>query len=412
MHEAIPREGDELKESRALFPRIQKAFRKCDAGTAVQDVPAAGSTRDLVLKGLPEVYWIDYCEITLSCGDNKPQILCEQMDRLPRGPKAVSPEEELDIVFDRRGEHVRLYDGVLRALADIVPAGGRCHGALLAVASCCEDADLTVEALSNLPEDARGRLQTLLTLSQEVADQAAHGHLVVVDTGLGQATYTLLESGEESATTEDADAEQPARQPVLAWADQLDPLDDFAPTVLQPPPALAPVLQQPQPQQTQVQPTQVPQPATDTQADRPHRRQRGQPGTRDVRPVTGERRQPGPSQQPQPITQPPIADPRCLSAFPNELEGFNSGIFFARLTAVGDRGFLPPTVPYSRAFPPLSAARDPRLPQTARAPAGGLLPLPLPSLPHAGMLQVIDFDQTRRRLAYSSRVSQVPRAGP
>ena len=86
-----------------------------------------------------------------------------------------------------------------------------------------------MEALSNLPEDARGRLQTLLTLSQEVADQAAHGHLVVVDTGLGQATYTLLESGEESATTEDADAEQPARQPVLAWADQLDTLDDFVP---------------------------------------------------------------------------------------------------------------------------------------------------------------------------------------
>ncbi|CAE7945014.1 MDP1 [Symbiodinium sp. KB8] len=40
---------------------------------------------------------------------------------------------------DRRGEHVQLYDGVLGALADIVPAGGRCHGALLAVASCCEE---------------------------------------------------------------------------------------------------------------------------------------------------------------------------------------------------------------------------------------------------------------------------------
>ncbi|CAE7253802.1 Pol, partial [Symbiodinium sp. CCMP2456] len=40
---------------------------------------------------------------------------------------------------DRRGEHVQLYDGVLRALADIVPVGGRCHGALLAVASCCEE---------------------------------------------------------------------------------------------------------------------------------------------------------------------------------------------------------------------------------------------------------------------------------
>ena len=104
MHEAIPREGDELKESRALFPRIQKAFRKCDAGTAVQDVPAAGSTRatqmnvvavavrggahpttrdvtsrraakDLVLKGLPEVSWIDYCEITLSPGARAKEYL-------------------------------------------------------------------------------------------------------------------------------------------------------------------------------------------------------------------------------------------------------------------------------------------------------------------------------------------------
>ena len=258
----------------------------------------------------------------------------------------------------------------------------------------------------------------------------------MVDTGLGEATYTLLESGEESATTDDADTEQPASQTVLAWADQLDTLDDFvpfspglpltdpsqaaaptltdagtavdqptqdqptqdppvvsplppqpaqlplqpspgpsvtigpvskaktkggvpaktpptkamlvqpqpantqvpqpvgqpgakAPTVLQLPPALAPVLPQPQPQQTQVQPTQVTQPAADTPPDRPHRRQRGQPGTRDVQPVTGELRQP----QPQPLTQAFIADPRCLSAFPNELVGFNSGIFFARLTA-------------------------------------------------------------------------------
>ena len=263
----------------------------------------------------------------------------------------------------------------------------------------------------------------------------------MVDTGLGEATYTLLESGEESATTDDADTEQPASQTVLAWADQLDTLDDFvpfspglpltdpsqaaaptltnagtavdqptqdqptqdppvvsplppqpaqlplqpspgpsvtigpvskaktkggvpaktpptkamlvqpqpantqvpqpvgqpgakAPTVLQLPPALAPVLPQPQPQQTQVKPTQVTQPAADTPPDRPHRRQRGQPGTRDVQPVTPlELRQPGPSQQPQPLTQPFIADPRCLSAFPNELVGFNSGIFFARLTA-------------------------------------------------------------------------------
>ena len=68
----------------------------------------------------------------------------------------------------------------------------RSEHALAALIS--QDADLTVEALSNLPEDARGRLQTLLTLSQEVADQAATGHLVVVDTGLGEATYTLQSS--------------------------------------------------------------------------------------------------------------------------------------------------------------------------------------------------------------------------
>ena len=80
----------------------------------------------------------------------------------------------------------------------------RSEHALVALIS--QDADLTGEALSNLPQNARGRLQTLLTLSQEVADQAASGHLVVVDTGLEEATYTLLESGEESATTD-----QPAR---------------------------------------------------------------------------------------------------------------------------------------------------------------------------------------------------------
>ena len=68
----------------------------------------------------------------------------------------------------------------------------RSEHALAALIS--QDADLTVEALSDLPEDARGRLQTLLTLSQEVADQAATGHLVVVDTGLGEATYTLQSS--------------------------------------------------------------------------------------------------------------------------------------------------------------------------------------------------------------------------
>eukprot|EP00439_Symbiodinium_sp_Y106_P036559 s6534_g4.t1 len=73
----------------------------------------------------------------------------------------------------------------------------RTEHSLIAVLS--QDADLTVEALSNLPSDARGRLQTLLALAEETAAQAASGTMVVVDTGLGTAQYHLLESGEESS---------------------------------------------------------------------------------------------------------------------------------------------------------------------------------------------------------------------
>ena len=77
----------------------------------------------------------------------------------------------------------------------------RTEHSLIAVLS--QDADLTVEALSNLPADARGRLQTILALAEETAAQAASGTMVVVDTGLGTAQYHLLESGEESSATDD-----------------------------------------------------------------------------------------------------------------------------------------------------------------------------------------------------------------
>ena len=123
----------------------------------------------------------------------------------------------------------------------------RSEHALAALIS--QDADLTVEALSNLPEDARGRLQTLLTLSQEVADQAATGHLVVMDTGLGEATYTLLESGEESATTDDADTEQPASQTVLAHSSG----PAYSGPANQDPPVVSPL--PPQPAQLPLQPS-------------------------------------------------------------------------------------------------------------------------------------------------------------
>ena len=95
----------------------------------------------------------------------------------------------------------------------------RTEHSLIAVLS--QDADLTVEALSNLPSDARGRLQTILALAEETAAQAA---------GLGTAQYHLLESGEESSGTDDQpDPDVGAAQPSAAWADQLDTLDDFLP---------------------------------------------------------------------------------------------------------------------------------------------------------------------------------------
>ena len=84
--------------------------------------------------------------------------------------------------------------------------------------------------MSNLPADARGRLQTILALAEETAAQAASGTMVVVDTGLGTAQYHLLESGEESSATDDQpDPDTGAVQPSAAWADQLDTLDDFLP---------------------------------------------------------------------------------------------------------------------------------------------------------------------------------------
>ena len=146
-------------------------------------------------------------------------------------------------------------------------------------------------------------------------------------------------------------------------------------------------------------------------ADRPHRRQRGQPGTRDVQPVTGELQTAG--------AQP--ATPAAHSAFYSRSSLPER--FSERARRLQQRDLLrPPDGGRRERIPAPHSPLQPRLPtavsgtrpaptsltQTAWAPARGLLPMPLPSLPHAGMLQVIDFDQTRRRLAHSSRVSSVP----
>ena len=325
-----------------------------------------------------------------------------------------------------------------------------------------QDGDLVVEALSNLPPAARGRLQTMIILSEEVVVQAAHGRQLVIDTGLGTASWyvdpdvdsdpqpvqsdaaassavvqswaditdavpvqSLSSQGQSSAavdvqdlttqptttevsvTAEAVQTQQPdppqaatgqvaatpqspqtALDASLGLTQPLGPLSKAktkggapaktppvkamptqvaqqqahpgqpaakAPTVLTPPPDLPQLTAQPQPQ---------PQPSPMAGSFPPVQ---GQPGTRGVQPVTGQLRQPAPDlAQPQQLTQPFTVDARCLSAFPNELVGYHSGIYYAKVSAVGAHGFLPPTVPYSRAFAPLAANRDARLPASLR----------------------------------------------
>ena len=85
-----------------------------------------------------------------------------------------------------------------------------------------------VEALSNIPPEARGRLQTMLVLAEEVVVQAAHGYQIVIDTGFGTAAWHVASDTE----MEEEDAVEPAAPqpdvgpqvlPGQAWADATDP---------------------------------------------------------------------------------------------------------------------------------------------------------------------------------------------
>ena len=84
-----------------------------------------------------------------------------------------------------------------------------------------QDGDLVVEALSNIPPAARGRLQTMIILAEEVVVQAAHGRQLVIDTGLGTASWYV---------DPDVDSDPQPVQPdtaasstaVQSWADVTD----------------------------------------------------------------------------------------------------------------------------------------------------------------------------------------------
>ncbi|CAE7939410.1 unnamed protein product [Symbiodinium necroappetens] len=88
------------------------------------------------------------------------------------------------------------------------------------------DGDLVVEALSNIPQDARGRLRTMLVLAEEVVVQAAHGYQIVIDTGLGTAGwYTTADEPEPAAPVAVGAAEASqvlGLAPGQAWADTTD----------------------------------------------------------------------------------------------------------------------------------------------------------------------------------------------
>ena len=87
------------------------------------------------------------------------------------------------------------------------------------------DGDLVVEALSSIPPDARGRLQTMMVLAEEVVIQAAHGYHIVVDTGLGTAGWQPVDEA-DVPDTEAAEADDSQPDPALvqgqSWADVVD----------------------------------------------------------------------------------------------------------------------------------------------------------------------------------------------
>ena len=117
------------------------------------------------------------------------------------------------------------------------------------------DGDLVVEALSNIPSDARGRLRTMLVLADEVVVQAAHGYQIVIDTGLGTAGWYVQEDPVQAADTADPQPE-PSAARTQSWADTVD-TDGVPVLALQSAPG-----PQPAPDTTQVQ--QEPLPTADS----------------------------------------------------------------------------------------------------------------------------------------------------
>ena len=72
------------------------------------------------------------------------------------------------------------------------------------------DGDILVESLANLPEDAQGRLERIIDFAAQVRDSATQHHQLVVDTGLGTASWHLS-FGDSSQDSEVQTEEQPTQ---------------------------------------------------------------------------------------------------------------------------------------------------------------------------------------------------------
>ena len=92
-----------------------------------------------------------------------------------------------------------------------------------------QDGDLVVEALSNIPPAARGRLQTMIVLAEEVVVQAAHGRQLIIDTGLGTASW-YVDTDADDSQPDQPDPDASSSAVVQSWAD----VTDFPAPVVQP----------------------------------------------------------------------------------------------------------------------------------------------------------------------------------
>ncbi|CAE7838062.1 URC1 [Symbiodinium sp. CCMP2592] len=228
------------------------------------------------------------------------------------------------------------------------------------------DADVLVEALSNLPADFQGRLEQIVDWSGRVRHAAASGQTFIVDTGLGTASWHLASTSSSDAPQDaTGNTDQDQSSAVRSWADQsevpavLQPVTQTPQATVDPVQSLqTPVVEQVQPGLAQAQAAMgTPQPLSKKGTGKGPRqppvkampqtptaqitaRTQVPPGQPPAKAQPPARVDDPPVQLPQPALQPGTRGVGPV-AFPGELVGYNAGIYYAKWAAVGAHGLLP-----------------------------------------------------------------------